>query len=82
MFFLCCITVCPLDSECLMMLEYNRTLKSSGSERITGERPAERNSWEAAVMSSTSDSHFRWVLALLCVCVCAFVCVFVSVDAV
>lgn len=80
MFFLCCITVCPLESECLMLLEYNRALKSSGSERITGERPAERNSWEAAVMPSTTDSHFRWVLALLRVC--AFVCVFVCVDAV
>lgn len=48
----------------------DQALKSPHTEGIQGERPAEWNSWEAAVMPSAADSLFRWVLALR-VCVCA-----------
>lgn len=67
--FLCCVTECPLEGECLTMPVFDQA-----SEGIRGERPAERNSWEAAMMPSAADSHFRWVLALyVCVCVCVAV---------
>lgn len=34
-------------------------------------KASRKNSWEAAETPSTTDSHFRWVLALyVCVCVC------------
>lgn len=66
------VSQCPLEGRCLMMPVSDQASNSWRSDRIQGERPAERNSWEATVMPSAADSHFRWVLALF---VCVWVCV-------